>query len=144
MKKSNFNLRIILALLALWLSLPLGAQTNVNMAPNGATAGTPFTIAPPANCLFNFFDSGGPAANYNLNADASVTFAPSNPTTYRVQVSFTAGPTPSVSPKNTMSAAITTLETNEITNTRSEKMPSNHARAAPKTASSAATTAMGR
>lgn len=88
MKNSNFNLHFMLGLLALWLPLSMSAQTNVNMADNGPTTGSPFTIAPPANCSFNFYDSGGPGGNYNLNANASVTFAPSNPTTFRVQVSF--------------------------------------------------------
>src|SRR5262245_1283095 len=55
-----------------------------------------------------------------------------------------APPTPSWSPRNTISAAISALEMNETTNTRSLKIPSNQARSPPNTASSAATTAIGR
>lgn len=90
MKKSNFNLRYIFALFAVWVSAVASAQTNVNMAATGVTAGSPFTIAAPSNCSFNFYDSGGPVGNYNLNANATVTFAPSNSTTHRVQVAFLA------------------------------------------------------
>ncbi|HND89005.1 MAG TPA: hypothetical protein PK971_11785, partial [Saprospiraceae bacterium] len=61
MEKSNFNLRLLLAMSLLWLSLLANAQVTVNMAPNGPTAGTPFMILPPGNCSFNFFDSGGPS-----------------------------------------------------------------------------------
>ena len=53
-------------------------------------------------------------------------------------------PTPSLSPRNTISAATSTLETNETTKTFASKMPSSRARTPPKTASSAATTAIGR
>jgi len=53
-------------------------------------------------------------------------------------------PTPSRSPRKTMRAATSTLPTKEITNTLSTKTCSRVARAAPKTASSAATTAIGR
>src|SRR5699024_37966 len=53
-------------------------------------------------------------------------------------------PTPSWSPRNTSRAAITTLNRKEVTNTRSSKTPSSRARTAPKRASSAATTAIGR
>ena len=53
-------------------------------------------------------------------------------------------PTPSWSPRKTTSAATRTLPMNEMTKTRSLKMPSSRARLAPKTASSAATTAIGR
>lgn len=90
MKKSNFH--ILLSMVALWTfaCAQLTAQSNVTMAANGVTAGSPFSIAPPADCFFNFFDQGGPGANYNNGADASVTFLPSNPATHRVQVSFTA------------------------------------------------------
>ena len=88
MKKSNFNLRLPLVVFSVWLCSSLSAQTTVNMAINGATTGSPFAIAPPNSCSFNFFDSGGPSGNYNTNADAWVTFAPSNSTSHRVQVSF--------------------------------------------------------
>src|SRR6478735_251754 len=53
-------------------------------------------------------------------------------------------PTPSLSPRNTMNAATTTLDRNETTKTLSSKMPSRIARTAPKTASRAAMTAIGR
>ena len=53
-------------------------------------------------------------------------------------------PTPSLSPTKTISAAMTTLLMNEITKTLSLKIPSSSARRAPKTASIAATTAIGR
>src|SRR4051812_1541652 len=53
-------------------------------------------------------------------------------------------PTPSWSPRKTMSAATTTFDTNEMTNTLASKIPSSRARSPPKTASRAATTAMGR
>jgi len=90
MKKSNFH--ILLSMVVLWTfaCAKLNAQSNVTMAANGVTSGSPFTIAPPADCFFNFFDQGGPGLNYNNGADASVTFLPSNPATHRVQVSFTA------------------------------------------------------
>jgi hypothetical protein len=64
-------------------------QTNVNMATSGLTAGSPLTITVPANCSFNFYDSGGAADPYNSSADATVTFLPSNPATHRIQVTFT-------------------------------------------------------
>lgn len=47
-------------------------------------------------------------------------------------------------PRNTSSVAVTTFEMNEMTNTLSEKLRSKYARAAPSSASSAATTMMGR
>jgi hypothetical protein len=53
-------------------------------------------------------------------------------------------PTPSWSPRKTTRAATSTLLTNETTKTLSSKIPSSCARTAPKTASSAATTAIGR
>src|SRR5690606_22268902 len=53
-------------------------------------------------------------------------------------------PTPSWLPRKTMSAATTTLDRMEMTNTRSLKIPSSAARVAPNTASRAAITAMGR
>lgn len=85
MKKINILLPVIGFIL---VCAQLAAQTNVNMAANGATAGSPFTIAPPSVCFFNFYDSGGPAGNYNSNSDAYVTFAPSNPATHRIRVNF--------------------------------------------------------
>ena len=65
------------------------AQTNLNLAANGVTPGSPFTIAPPTTCSFNFFDSGGSTLNYNNGANANVTFLPSNAATHRIQVTFT-------------------------------------------------------
>src|SRR5205823_2139827 len=53
-------------------------------------------------------------------------------------------PTPSLSPRNTISAATSTLDTNETTNCLSSKIPSSLARIPPNTASRAATTAIGR
>ncbi|MCC7467004.1 MAG: hypothetical protein IT261_12080, partial [Saprospiraceae bacterium] len=58
------------------------------MVQNGAPGGNPYTIAPPTDCFFNFFDSGGPNVNYLNSSNAHVTFLPSNPATHRVQVSF--------------------------------------------------------
>ncbi len=90
MKERNFNQIVGLAFSLLCLCAgQLLAQTNVNMAANGSTVGSPFTIAPPANCYFNFYDSGGQDNNYSNNTDANVTFAPSNPATHRVQARFT-------------------------------------------------------
>src|SRR5690606_14429976 len=53
-------------------------------------------------------------------------------------------PTPSWSPRSTISAAMTVLPTNETTNTFSSKTPSSRARRPPNMASSAATIAIGR
>ncbi|CUM42728.1 hypothetical protein BN2537_14421 [Streptomyces venezuelae] len=53
-------------------------------------------------------------------------------------------PTPSLSPRKTISAATTTFERNDTTKTLSTKIPSSMARRPPKTASRAATTAIGR
>ena len=90
MKKSNFYKKfLMLAIASVWVGIRIHAQTNVNMAPTGTTAGSPFTINPPATCYFNFYDSGGQAGAYAPNADANVTFLPSNPATHRIQVSFT-------------------------------------------------------
>jgi hypothetical protein len=49
-----------------------------------------------------------------------------------------------LSPRNTINAATTTFDRNDTTKTLSSKMPSSMARRPPKTASSAATTAIGR
>ncbi|MEI6408923.1 MAG: HYR domain-containing protein [Bacteroidota bacterium] len=89
MKKSNLNLTYKFAMLFVFISVQLSAQINVNMANTGVTPGSPFTINTPANCFFNFYDSGGPLGNYNTSANASVTFAPSNPATHRIRASFT-------------------------------------------------------
>jgi len=88
MKKSNSKLILALACFGVWMCGNLQAQTNVNMAANGLTAGSPFSIAPPATCFFNFYDNGGPGANYNNSANAVVTFLPSNAATHRIQASF--------------------------------------------------------
>ncbi|MCC6281383.1 MAG: hypothetical protein IT262_12315, partial [Saprospiraceae bacterium] len=90
MKKSNFYRKfMMLAIASVFACIQIHAQTNVNMATTGATVGSPFTLNPPANCYFNFYDSGGPANAYAFSADANVTFLPSNPATHRIQVSFT-------------------------------------------------------
>lgn len=89
MKKSNFHIILSMAVLWTFACAKLVAQTNVNMAHNGITAGSPFSIAPPANCFFNFYDSGGPALNYLNGSNASATFLPSNAATHRIQISFT-------------------------------------------------------
>jgi hypothetical protein len=89
MKKSIY--KIFLGL-AFWLASAcagLWAQTNVNMAATGVTVGSPFSIAPPADCFFNFYDNGGATGSYNFGANAEVTFLPANPATHRIQVSFT-------------------------------------------------------
>ncbi|MFN0036355.1 MAG: T9SS type A sorting domain-containing protein [Saprospiraceae bacterium] len=90
MKKSNFIFLSMAFLCTFACAHQLVAQSNVNIAANGITAGSPFSIAPPANCFFNFYDFGGLALNYNNGANASVTFEPSNPATHRIQVSFNA------------------------------------------------------
>ncbi|MDO8367766.1 MAG: hypothetical protein Q7T20_13275, partial [Saprospiraceae bacterium] len=86
MKKSNFHKILSMAIWWTFASATLFAQSNVNMAANGNT-GT-FTIAPPMDCFFNFFDNGGAALNYNNGANATVTFVPSNTATHRIQVRF--------------------------------------------------------
>lgn len=90
MKKSIFYITQSVAIGLAFACTQLMGQTNVNMANNGTAPGSPFNIAPPATCFFNFYDSGGPGANYNNNADANITFVPSDPTTHRIQVSFNA------------------------------------------------------
>ena len=90
MKKSNFYNFLSVTVTWMLACATLLAQTNINMANNGITAGSPFAISPPANCFFNFYDSGGPGLNYNNGANSSVTFEPSNPATHRIQVSFNA------------------------------------------------------
>jgi len=90
MKKSNFYNFLSVTVTWMFACATLLAQSNVNMAQNGVTFGSPLAIAPPANCFFNFYDSGGPGLNYNNGADATVTFEPSNPATHRIQVSFNA------------------------------------------------------
>lgn len=89
MKKSNFHIILSLAIIWTFACARLTAQTNVTMAASGNTIGSPFSIAPPANCFYNFFDFGGAAFNYNNGANSSVTFVPSNAATHRIQVSFT-------------------------------------------------------
>ncbi|HAD11135.1 MAG TPA: hypothetical protein DCF33_01730 [Saprospirales bacterium] len=89
MKKSNFHITLSLVIWWAFACATSFAQTNVNMTNNGITPGSPYTIAPPGTCFFNFFDNGGPNLNYNNNANAEVTFTPSNPATHRIQVSFT-------------------------------------------------------
>ena len=89
MKKSNFHNIFSIAIIWAFACAPLFAQTNLDMAANGVMPGSPFSLTPPANCFFNFFDFGGPALNYNNGANASVTFLPTNSATHRIQVSFT-------------------------------------------------------
>lgn len=89
MKKSNFHIIVSLAVWWTFACATAMAQTNVNMAANGVPVGNPYTILPPGNCFFNFYDNGGPNLNYNNSANAEVTFLPSNPATHRVQVTFT-------------------------------------------------------
>jgi hypothetical protein len=89
MKKSNSNLILLMAFFWAFMCGSLLAQTNLNLAANGVTPGSPFTIAPPTTCSFNFFDSGGSTLNYNNGANANVTFLPSNAATHRIQVTFT-------------------------------------------------------
>jgi hypothetical protein len=89
MKKSNSKLIFSLALSGVFLCSILQAQVPVNMAVIGVTAGSPFSIAPPAPCFFNFYDNGGPGANYSNSANANVTFLPSNAATHRIQATFT-------------------------------------------------------
>ncbi|MCB0529423.1 MAG: HYR domain-containing protein, partial [Saprospiraceae bacterium] len=88
MKKGSLNLFLLKAIGLMFLCADLSAQTNVNMAQSGPTQGSPFTINTTSDCFFNFFDSGGASGDYNTNANASVTFAPSNPNTHRVRVIF--------------------------------------------------------
>jgi subtilisin-like proprotein convertase family protein len=89
MKKSNLNLVYhSLTMLLIFACAGLSAQTNVNMAANGVTPNSPFSINPPAVCSFNFYDSGGPGGNYNNGANASATFIPSNSALYRIRVNF--------------------------------------------------------
>ncbi|MEO6760683.1 MAG: hypothetical protein ABIO24_14590, partial [Saprospiraceae bacterium] len=78
-----------MALILTVCTLPLVAQTNVNLATSGATIGSPFSINPPATCYFNFYDNGGPNGNYSNNVNASITFLPANPATHRIQATFT-------------------------------------------------------
>ncbi len=80
---------MMLAIASVLVCNQIHAQTNVNMANNGTTVGSPFTLNPPATCYFNFYDSGGQASSYNSSANSNVTFLPSNPATHRIQVSFT-------------------------------------------------------
>ncbi|MCA0236377.1 MAG: HYR domain-containing protein [Bacteroidetes bacterium] len=90
MKKSNFYRKYLMLIVAsMWVGIQLHAQANVNMAANGGTVGSPFTLNPPGNCYFNFFDSGGQANSYSPNGNSNVTFLPSNPATHKIQVSFT-------------------------------------------------------
>lgn len=75
MKKSNFYRKYLMLIVAsMWVGIQLLAQANVNMAANGGTVGSPFTLNPPGNCYFNFFDSGGQANSYSPNGNSNVTF----------------------------------------------------------------------
>ncbi len=90
MKKSNFYITLSMVVWWTFACSQMVAQTNINLAANGTTGGSPFSIAPPATCFFNFYDFGGPGINYNNGADANVTFSPSDPATHTIQVSFKA------------------------------------------------------
>ncbi len=90
MKKSNFHIFLSMAFWWTFACAQIFAQTNVNLAANGNTVGSLFSIAPPTDHFFNFFDFGGAAFNYNNGTSTSVTFLPSNPATHRIQVSFNA------------------------------------------------------
>jgi len=81
----SFQKALLMGILAVF-ACHLSAQTNFNLPFNGAGANQ--TIAPAGVCFFNFYDSGGPANNYNSNADASVTFLPSNAATHRIRIDF--------------------------------------------------------
>jgi hypothetical protein len=89
MKKSNLNFIYIQAILFLFVCGFATAQTNVNMAANGATVGSPYAISPPVICFYNFYDNGGPGGNYNNGATGNITFLPSNAATHRIRVNFT-------------------------------------------------------
>ncbi len=89
MKKRNLFLFWLQAVGLVFICADMSAQMNVNMAVSGATPGGPFAINTTSNCFFNFFDNGGPAGDYSNNANAYVTFAPSNPNTHKVRVMFT-------------------------------------------------------
>lgn len=86
MKKIKFFQKAFLMGILAVFACQLSAQTNINLPQNGAGANQ--TINPPGTCFFNFYDSGGPGSNYNLNADANVTFLPSNPATHRIRIEF--------------------------------------------------------
>ncbi|MBK6994679.1 MAG: T9SS type A sorting domain-containing protein [Lewinellaceae bacterium] len=90
MKKSNFQFILSMAVWWTFACAQLIAQSNVNLAANGNTVGSIFTIAPPTDHFFNFFDFGGAELNYNNGTNTSITFLPSNPATHRIQVSFNA------------------------------------------------------
>lgn len=90
MKRLKYKQQLTLAIVAILALCRLQAQTNINMATNGPTGAVPFSLAPPGNCFFNFYDSGGPASGYHNNANASITFVPSNAASHRIQVAFSA------------------------------------------------------
>lgn len=90
MKRCNYKQQGTLAVVAVLALCSLQAQNTINMAANGSTGIDPFSLAPPTTCFYNFYDSGGPASGYHNNANASITFVPSNAATHRIQVAFSA------------------------------------------------------
>ncbi|MEI6411399.1 MAG: proprotein convertase P-domain-containing protein, partial [Bacteroidota bacterium] len=89
MEKRNITLWGMLLLACMTVSQSF-AQVNVNMPFNTGVNQT-FTIAPPGTCAFNFYDNGGPAANYSVNSNnaTAVTFAPAVATN-KIQAVFSA------------------------------------------------------
>ena len=84
----NANL-VLLFLFGLLLNIPdTPAQAIVNMPLN--TGPVTFTLTPPVNSFFNFFDDAGASSSYSNNSGITsvVTFAPST-TTKRIKVNFT-------------------------------------------------------
>jgi len=88
MKKKNITLWALSLLCSLAVS-SLNAQATANMPFN--TGQQTFTLTPPVNTFFNFFDNGGQFGAYsnNSNANSVVTFAPSNPANRAIRTSFT-------------------------------------------------------
>ncbi|MEI6411507.1 MAG: HYR domain-containing protein, partial [Bacteroidota bacterium] len=88
MKMYKYKQQLTLAVVAILALCHAQAQTNINMAANGPTGANPFSLSSPGNCFYNFYDSGGPSSGYSNNANASITFVPSNAATHRIQVAF--------------------------------------------------------
>ena len=88
MKKGSQYLFLLTAIGLLFICAESSAQMNVNMAANGPTSVSPYSINTPSDCFFNFYYSGGPTGDYNTNANSYVTFAPSNATTHKIRVIF--------------------------------------------------------
>ena len=86
----KFKQQLTFAIITLLALCRLQAQTNINLAANGPSGAGPFSLSAPGNCFFNFYDSGGPASGYHNHANASITFVPSNASTHRIQIAFSA------------------------------------------------------